>query len=46
MLNLNEQKHKVLEFIIEEKDIEVITDDKLDFSSHVVTQLKKANRMM
>ena len=30
----------------EEKDFGVIIDHKLNFSSHIVTQVKKANKMM
>ena len=36
----------MLELITEEKDLGVIIDHKLNFSSHVVTQVKKANKMM
>ena len=46
MLDLIDQKRKMLEFITEEKDLGVIIDHKLNFSSHVVTQVKKANKMM
>ena len=46
MLDFNDQKRKNLEFITEEKDLEVIIDHKLNFSSHIVTQVKKANKMM
>ena len=46
MLDLNEQKRKTLEFITEEKDLGVIIDHKLNFSSHIVEQVIKANKMM
>ena len=46
MLDLIDQKRKMLEFITEEKDLGVIIDHKLNFSSHIVTQVKKANKMM
>ena len=46
MLDLIDQKSKMLEFITEEKDSGVIIDHKLNFSSHAVTQVKKANKMM
>ena len=45
-LDLNDQKRKVLEFITEEKDLAVIIDHKLKISSHIVTQIKKENKMM
>ena len=35
-----------LKFIDEEKDLVVITDSKLRFLSHIVSQVKKANRLM
>ena len=38
MLDLNDQKCKMLEFITEEKDY------KLNFSSHIVPQVKKAKK--
>ena len=46
MLNFNDQKRKKLEFITEEKDLGVIIDRKLNFSSDIATQVKKANKMM
>ena len=46
MLDFNDQKRKKLEFITEEKDLGVIIDHKLNFSSHTVTEVKKANKMM
>ena len=45
MLDFNDQKHKKLEFINEEKDLGVIIDHKLNLSSHIVTHVKKANKM-
>ena len=46
MLDFNHQKRKKLEFIAEEKDLGVTIDHKLNFSSHVVTQVKTTNKMM
>ena len=46
MLDLNDQKRKILEFITEEKNLGVTIDHKLNFSNHIVTQVKKANKMM
>ena len=46
MLDLNDQKPKILEFITDEKDLGVTIDHKLNFASHIVTQVKKANKMM
>ena len=46
MPDFNDEKRKKLEFITEEKDLGVIIDHKLNFSSHIVTQVKKANKMM
>ena len=43
MRGLNDQKRKMLEFLTEEKDLGVITDHKLNFSSYTVTH---ANKMM
>ena len=43
LLDLDDQKRKILEFITEEKDLGVIIYHKLNFSSHIVTQVKKAN---
>ena len=45
-LILNNQKRKMLEFITKEKNLRVIIDHKLNSSSHKVTQVKKANKMM
>ena len=36
----------MLEFATEEKDLGVIINHKINFSSHKVTQVKKANKMM
>ena len=36
----------MLPFIAEEKDLEFIIDHKLNFSSHIVIQVKKANKTM
>ena len=46
MLDLNEQRREMMEFITEEKDLGVIIDHKLNFSSHTITQVKRANKMM
>ena len=46
MLDFNDQKRKKLEFITKEKDLGVIIDHKMNFSSHKVTQVKKVNKMM
>ena len=46
ILNYNDQKCKKLEFITEERDLGVIIDHKLNFSSHIVMQVKKANKVM
>ena len=35
-----------LQFTNEEEDLRVITDSKLKFSSHMVNQVEKGNRMM
>ena len=35
-----------IEFITEEKDLGVTIDHKLNFSSHLVTQVKTTNKMM
>ena len=40
MLDFNDQKRKKLEFITEEKDLGVTINDKLNFSSNIVTQIK------
>ena len=36
----------MLEFISEGKDLGVIIDYKLRFSNHIVTQVKKVNKLM
>ena len=46
MLDFNDQTRKELEFITKEKDLGVIIDHKLNFSSHIVTHVRKANKMM
>ena len=46
MLDLNDQKRKILEFITEKKDLGVTIDYKPNFSRHIVTQIKKENKMM
>ena len=46
MLDFNDQKRKKLEFITKKKDLGVIIDHKLNFSSHKVTQVNKVNKMM
>ena len=46
MLDLNDQKSKILEFKNEEKGIGVIKDLILNFSSHIVSQVKKTNKIM
>ena len=46
MIDLYDQKCKVLDFVSEEKDLGIIIDNKLNFRSHISTQVKKANRMM
>ena len=44
MLDLNDQKHKKLEFIEKEKNLCVIFDNNLKFSNHI-NQVNKANRL-
>ena len=46
MLDLNDQKRKILQFISAEKDLGAIIDHKLKFSSHIVTEVKKENKMV
>ena len=46
MLIIDIGQMQELKFIREEKDIGVIIDSKLKFSSHTVNQVKKANRLM
>ena len=46
MLDLNDQNGKMLEFKTEEKVLGVIIFYKFNFSRHIVTQIKKANKMM
>ena len=45
MLDLNDQKHKKLEFIEKEKNLCVIFDNNLKFSNHIINQVNKANRL-
>ena len=44
MMNIYIGQKQELKFIDEEKDLGVIVDSKLNFSSHIVNQVKKANR--
>ena len=44
MLDLSDRKRKILEFKTEEKDLGVTIDHKQNFSSHIVTQVNKANK--
>ena len=46
MLDFKDQKYKKLEFITKERDLEVIINHKLNFSSHIVIQVKKAIKMI
>ena len=46
MLDFKDQKYEKLEFITKERDLGVIIDHKLNFSSHIVMQVKKANKVM
>ena len=46
MLDLNDHKHKELEFIKKEKDLGVIFDNNFKFSSHIVNQVNKTNQLM
>ena len=46
MLDLNNHKHKELEFIEKEKDPGMIFDNNLKFSSHIIKQANKANQLM
>ena len=46
MMNIDIGQKQELKFIDEEKDLGVIVDSKLKFSSHIVNQVKKANRLM
>ena len=46
MLDFKDQKYEKLEFITKERDLGVIIDHKLNFSSHIVIQVKKANKMI
>ena len=46
MMNIDIGQKQELKFIDEEKDLGVIVDSKLKFSSLIVNQVKKANRLM
>ena len=46
MLDLNDHKHKELEFIEKEKDLDVFFDNNLKFSNRIINQVNKANRLM
>ena len=45
MLDLNDHKHNELEFIGKEKDLGVIFENDLTFSSHII-KLNKANQLI
>ena len=46
MLNIDIGQMQDLKFIDKEKDVGVIIDSKLKFSSHIFNQVKKAKRFM
>ena len=46
MMNIDIGQKRELKFIDEEKDLGVQVDSKLKFSSHLVNQVKKTNRLM
>ena len=46
MINIDIGQMQELKFIDEEKDLGVIIDSKLKFSSHIVNQVKKTNRLL
>ena len=46
MLDLNDHKHKELEFIEKEKGLGIFFDNNLKFSSHIINQVNKANRLI
>ena len=46
MLNIDIGQMQELQFIDEEKDLGVTIDLKLKFSSYIVNEVKKANRLM
>ena len=46
MMDIDIGQMQELKFIDDEKDLGVITDSKLKFSSHIVNQGKKASRLM
>ena len=41
MIDLNDEKCKILECISKEKDLRVVIDHKLKFASYIATQLNK-----
>ena len=46
MLDLNDHKHKQLEFNEKEQDFGVIFDNIFQYSSHIINQVNKADRLM
>ena len=46
MLDLSDDKHKELEFIEKGKDLGVVFDNNLKFSSHIINQVNKPNQVM
>ena len=42
----NDHKHKELEYTEKEKDLGVIFDNDMKFSSHIMNQVNKANQLM
>ena len=46
MMNIDIGQKQELKFIDEEKDLGVVVGSKLKISSHIVNQVKKANRLM
>ena len=46
MMNIGIGQMHELKFIDEVKDVGVVIDSKLKFSSHIVNQVKKVNRLM
>ena len=46
MLNTDIGRIQKLKYVDKEKDLGVIIDSKVKFSSHIVNQVKKANRLM
>ena len=43
LLDLNDMKHKELEFIEKENSCDIIIDNNLKFSSHIINEVNKAN---